>query len=41
MLTNRQLVILGLVAIAITALIMGAPVDAILRMLPMLLGLGG
>lgn len=39
--TNKQLIILGLITIAVTALVMGAPLDDILRMLPMLLGLGG
>lgn len=41
MLTNRQMIIVGLVVIAVTALVMGAPMDDILRLLPMLLGLGG
>lgn len=39
--TNKQLIILGLITIAVTALIMGTPLNDILRLLPMLLGLGG
>lgn len=40
MLTNKQMVIIGAFALAITALILGCELDDIARLLPILLGLG-
>lgn len=40
MLTNKQMVIIGAFCLAITALILGCELDDIVRILPILLGLG-
>jgi hypothetical protein len=41
MLTNKQMIIIGVFALAITALILGCELDDIVRLLPVMLGLGG
>ena len=40
MLTNKQMVIIGVFALAITAIIMGCRFEDVARLLPILLGLG-
>ena len=40
MLTNKQMVIIGVFALAITALIMGCSFGDVARLVPILLGLG-
>lgn len=40
MLTNKQMVIIGVFALAITALIMGCSFEDVVRLVPILLGLG-
>ena len=40
MLTNKQLIIIGAFALAITALLLGCNLEDIVRILPLLLGLG-
>ena len=40
MLTNKQMVIIGVFALAITALIMGYNFEDVARLLPILLGIG-
>ena len=41
MLTNKQMVIIGAIAIAMTALLMGCPLEQVVRALGLMLGLGG
>ena len=40
MLTNKQMVIIGVFALAITAIIMGCSFEDVARLVPILLGLG-
>ena len=40
MLTNKQMVIIGVFALAITAMILGCSFEDVARLLPILLGLG-
>lgn len=40
MLTNKQMVIIGVFALAINALIMGCSFEDVARLVPILLGLG-
>ena len=40
MLTNKQLVIIGAIVIAITALLMGCPLEQVVRALGLMLGIG-
>ena len=40
MLTNKQMVIIGVFALAITALLMGCSFEDVARLVPILLGLG-
>ena len=41
MLTNKQLIIIGAIAIALTALIMGCPLEQVVRALELMIGIGG
>jgi hypothetical protein len=40
MLTNKQMVIIGVFALAITAMLLGCSFEDVARLLPILLGLG-
>jgi hypothetical protein len=40
MLTNKQIIIIGVFTLAITAMILGCSFEDIVRLLPILLGLG-
>ncbi len=40
MLTNKQMIIIGVFCLAITALLLGCNLEDIVRILPILLGLG-
>ncbi len=40
MLTNKQLIIIGAFALAITALLLGCNIEDVARLLPILLGMG-
>lgn len=41
MLTNKQMIIIGAFALAITALILGCSFEDVARLLPILIGVGG
>ena len=41
MLTNQQILIIGAIVIAVTALIMGCPLEQVVRALGLMIGLGG
>ena len=41
MLTNKQILIIGAIVIAVTALIMGCPLEQVVRALGLMIGLGG
>ena len=40
MLTNKQMIIIGVFALAITAMLLGCSFEDVARLLPILLGLG-